>query len=149
MPMPGVAAAGHVVIVIIAATTLAACRAPGAIPGGSPDGGSPIAATATVTSGSTRLPVDIPDAFPVFPGAAALPPADPDVLARWLTDANGADVYDFYVDALPRAGFEIELLAPGGAAAVISFRPADGPLFDLAFTAKEGGTQIDLRVPGP
>ena len=89
----------------------------------------------------------VPEGFPVSPGAEPVtPPADTDLLARWTTDENGADVYEFYLGALPLAGFAIEQLVPGGAAAVISFSTPDGEVFDVALTASEGGTQIDLRL---
>jgi hypothetical protein len=77
-------------------------------------------------------------------------PAEPGLLARWMTGANGAEVYDFYVDALPDAGFAVEQLAPGGAVAVIGFTTREGRLLNLALTAGSGGgTRVDLREPGP
>ncbi|HET6746002.1 MAG TPA: VOC family protein [Candidatus Limnocylindria bacterium] len=146
MRIRGAAAVGRLLIVTIT-SVMAACGSPG------PSAPAPqVSATpsALATSASSEGPSSaVPDGFPVIAGAGSVTfPADRNLLARWLTDANGAQVYDFYVEALPPAGFEIEQVAPGGAAAVIGFRAPDGRLLEIALTASDGGTQIDLRVPG-
>jgi hypothetical protein len=145
MRLHGAAAASRLLIVIITGI-VAGCGPPG--PSATALQASP-APTTPASSPSAEGPSRaIPDGFPVIAGAESVtPPADPDLLARWLTDANGAEVYDFYVEALPPAGFEIEQLAPGGAAAVIGFLARDGRLLEIALTGSNGGTQIDLRVP--
>lgn len=138
-------------LLVAIVTGITACAGPGATaslgeaepasPASTPsDGVSPSAPGSPLAA--------VPDGFPVGPGAEPVtPPADMNLLARWTTDENGADVYDFYVEALPLAGFLIEQLVPGGAAAVISFSTPDGEVFDVALTASDGGTQIDLRLP--
>ena len=91
----------------------------------------------------------VPDGFPLMPGMEPVTHRrpEPGILARWITDADGSAVYDFYVAALPVAGFRVEQLFPGGAAAVIRFRPHDGRLLDLSLTPGIEGTQVDLEVP--
>jgi hypothetical protein len=91
----------------------------------------------------------VPAGFPVMPtSAAVIPvPAEPQLVARWMTAANGARVYDFFVDALPAAGFQIHTLAPGGDAAIIRFSAGGAPQLELSLTAQGDGTRIDLRLP--
>ena len=92
----------------------------------------------------------MPDGFPVFPGAESVTPlVEPGLVARWVAKADGAEVFDFYVRALPAAGFAIEQRFPGGAAAIIRFNVADAQLLDVSLTASGSGTQVDLRLPEP
>jgi hypothetical protein len=79
--------------------------------------------------------------------AAASLTDDPQLVARWTTAANGAQVYDFFVDALLAAGFQVDLLAPGGEAAIIRFSAPGGPQFEVSLTPDDDGTRIDLRFP--
>ncbi|MEP6469647.1 MAG: hypothetical protein ABJC24_07735 [Chloroflexota bacterium] len=103
--------------------------------------------TPTASPGATGPAV--PADFPVMPGsdAAAPLPHGPSLVARWTTAADGAQVYGFFVSALPAAGFEIEQLAPGGDAATIIFRSPGAPELELSLTADGDGTRIDLRLP--
>jgi hypothetical protein len=110
-------------------------------------------ASASSTIGASKSPHSsaspiVPAGFPVLPGSQAVTslPDDPQLLARWTAAANGAQVYAFYLDALPAAGFEIDQLAPGGEAAIIRFSPPGGPRLQLSLTAQEAGTRIDLRL---
>ena len=138
------------VLAVATAACMTACAMPGATgsPGEAATASPASSASAGPSDGVSEAPAGVPEGFPVGLGAEPVtPPADANLLARWVTEVNGAHVYDFYVEALPRAGFEIEQLVPGGAAAVISFRTPDGDVLDVALTASDGGTQIDLRLP--
>ena len=149
MPTGGTMSACRLLAVAIAAC-LTACALPGATGslGEAATATPPSSPSARTSAGVSDTPAAVPEGFPVGPGAEPVTaPADANLLARWVTDENGADVYDFYIEALPVAGFEIEQLVPGGAAAVISFSTPDGEVFDVALTASDGGTQIDLRLP--
>ena len=149
MPTGGAMSVCRVLAVALTAC-MTACAMPGATRSlGDAATASPASSPSAATSARvSETPAAVPEGFPVGPGAEPVtPPADASLLARWVTEVNGADVYDFYVEALPRAGFEIEQLVPGGAAAVISFRTPDGDVLDVALTASDGGTQIDLRLP--
>jgi hypothetical protein len=69
-----------------------------------------------------------------------------------MVDAIGPDVYAFYLDALPAAGYVIEERFPGGNVAIIRFSRPDGTSLDLTLVGEDGGdrTRIDLRLPeGP
>ena len=150
--VPGTAA------LLIAAITAAACAAPGAT---ADPTSTPVAsgvaspstrpATGTPTPGPSLPPV--PDELPVMPGAvAADPPTEPGSIARWTVDAIGPDVYSYYLDALPAAGFAIQGRFPGGNVAIIRFATPDGDTFDLALVGEGDGDQvrISLRLPeGP
>jgi hypothetical protein len=105
---------------------------------------SPAASSTPGASVSTAVPAG----FPVMPASeAVLPlPDDPQLLARWTTTASGAQVYDFYVHALPAAGFRIDQLAPGGEAAIIRVSRPAGPPLEVSLTAQGDGTRIDLRL---
>jgi hypothetical protein len=82
-----------------------------------------------------------------MPGSEAVAPTpddDPQLLARWTSAADGAQVYEFLVEALPVAGFAIDRLAPGGEAAIIAFSAPGGPHYSVSLTAQGAGTRIDL-----
>jgi hypothetical protein len=107
-------------------------------------------ATATTnTSPSASASATLPTGFPVMPGSEAVAslPDDPQLVARWTTAANGAQVYDFFVEALPTAGFVVDQLAPGGEAAIITFSAPGGTQYAVSLTAQGDGTRIDLRLP--
>ena len=92
---------------------------------------------------------DIPARFPVMAGMEADEPL-PDALGligRWTTAANGADVYAFLVDALPRAGYHVDLLAPGDTVAVIRFTPPGGRQLQIDLGQEGSGTFMELRLP--
>jgi hypothetical protein len=144
---------------LIATTTAAACSLPGATagptrasvasgaasPSDMPSGGTP--------SGLPTLPA-VPDRLPVMPEAvpADPPPTERGVIAGWTVDAVGPEVYAFYLDALPAAGFVVTGRFPGGNVAVIRFTTPDGDTLDLALVGEAAGelTRISLRLPeGP
>jgi hypothetical protein len=88
----------------------------------------------------------------VVPGAAPVPPPDDDsgLIALWESDQAGSAAYDFYVDALPAAGYPIVGLYPGGAVAVIRFLVPDGQVWQMVAHGMEGGTVgIEVRVDRP
>jgi hypothetical protein len=149
--------AGTVAMLIAAGA--AACTAPGGTSqptltpaaSGAPSS-SASAATPTATPLAT-LPA-VPDGLPVMPGAVAVDPpsTEPAVIARWLADAIGPDVYAFYLEALPAAGFAIQERFPGGNVAVIRFGTPDGQTLDLALVGENDAqaTRVSLRLPeGP
>lgn len=121
--------------------------------------GSPIVSVGEVTTVSPSpspsptasghgLP-GIPAGFPVMPGMVAdqAAPSETGLIARWTTEANGAEVYAFLQEALPDAGYHVDLLAPGGAVAVIRFTPPDGEQLQIDLGVADGGTVMELRVP--
>ena len=144
---------------LIAAATAAACSAPGgsAEPTSTPVASGVASPSTTSTAGTpTPLPSQaaVPDGLPVMPGAVAAdpPPAEPGVIARWTVDAIGPEVYAFYLDALPAAGFAIKERFPGGNVAVIRFTTPAGDSLDLALVGEDNGdrTRVSLRLPeGP
>ena len=89
----------------------------------------------------------MPAAVPVDP-----PSTEPGVIAGWTVDAVGPEVYAFYLDALPAAGFVVTERFPGGNVAVIRFTTPEGDTLDLASIGEAAGerTRISLRLPeGP
>jgi hypothetical protein len=102
-------------------------------------------------SGSANDLVPLPQRFPVMPGASRQLPAvaDATLVARWTSDAPGPVAYAFYVDLLPAAGYPIVGLFPGGEAAVIRFRAANGGPLQLVLTRRGDGTLIELRLDRP
>lgn len=93
-----------------------------------------------------------PDGFPLMPGMEPLPADDSDVAGRWRSDEFGGDVYDYYLAALPAAGYRAIEPAPGGEAAIIRFEETDGTPWQLNLTAiggPEDGTEIKLGRPHP
>jgi hypothetical protein len=96
--------------------------------------------------------VELPAGFPALPGAVReplLPADDPAIIARWSSDRVGPVAYDFYVDALPAAGYRTIGLFPGGAVAVVLFQTPTGERWELALTLQEAGTRIEVRTAQP
>jgi len=136
---------------------LIAVVASGCTPGATADPTPTTPATTTATpatawesqASSPSLPA-VPAGLPVMPGAQQTdPPTAEGVIARWIVEAIGPEVYQHYLDALPAAGFVVEDTFPGGNAAVIRFAAPGGMTFDLALVGEgDGGrTRIDLRLP--
>ena len=146
------------VALLFAATTAAACTAPGATvePTSTPVA-SGVATPSDTPAAGTPTPAPslpaVPDGMPVMPGAVAADPrTEPGSIASWTIDAIGPDVYRYYLDALPAAGFAIHRRFPGGNVAIIRFTTPDGDTFDLALVGEGDGDQvrISLRLPeGP
>lgn len=118
--------------------------------------GPPIAIGSPAGTASTSPPtverVPLPSGFPVPSGAVpeAMPDSDPGLVGLWSTDAQGSAAYDFYVTALPAAGFEIVGLYPGGEFAIIRFRLPDGENWQVVAHDGEGGrVAIEVRLDRP
>jgi hypothetical protein len=139
---------------VLAVLVLAGCTGPGATAPGrassSPPGSAsplaslPASAEATPTpEGST--PLAVPAGFPVH---GSMRPGDPGArfIASWTSGASGADLYAFYQRELIEAGFDIELEAPGGSAAVIRFSAADGTDYQLDLM---GGPPVAVNLGPP
>jgi hypothetical protein len=74
---------------------------------------------------------------------------DPSVIAAWRTDADGAEVYAFYEDELPAAGFQVDLAGPGGGVAIFRFSAPEGEQLQMDMYAEGRGTLVELRLPHP
>ncbi len=129
---------------------LAACSPASTVTGSLAAASTPThTASSTPASSPHSTGPAVPADFPVMPGSDAVAPLPhvPSLLARWTTATDGAQVYGFFVAALPAAGFEIEQLAPGGDAAIIIFTSPGAPQLELSLTADGDRTRIDLRLP--
>jgi hypothetical protein len=88
----------------------------------------------------------------VVPGATPVPPPDDDsgLIAVWESDRAGSAAYDFYVDALPAAGYPIVGVYPGGEVALIRFRVPDGQVWQVVARGMADGTvAIEVRLDRP
>jgi hypothetical protein len=111
---------------------------------------SATAAASTSDSPVSSQRASPPAGFPLFPGAseAPVPADDGGVAARWSTGTLGSGAYDFYQRELPRAGFRILGLFPGGGGAVIRLA-ADDVDWQLEITQVNDRTQISLQTDRP
>ena len=103
----------------------------------------------TSSSPGPRRP--LPTGFPVLPGATAiqLPVDDPGLIGLWETHEQGSAAYDFYVDALPAAGYPIVGLYPGGGVALIRFN-AEAEIWQMvAHGTADGQVAIEIRLDRP
>ena len=94
----------------------------------------------------------LPPGFPILPGAVAvsLPAGDPGSIALWETDRPGSAAYDFYLAALPAAGYPIVGSYPGGGVALIRFATPGGAVWQMvAQGAADGQVAIEIRVDRP
>lgn len=94
----------------------------------------------------------LPSGFPVLADAVAvaMAPDDPGLIGLWESDQAGSAAYDFYVDALPIAGYPIVGLYPGGDVALIRFEAMRGELWQMVVHASsDGGTAIEVRLDRP
>lgn len=98
------------------------------------------------SSAAAQSPPAVPDAMPIYPGAWEVTPANGWAIAGWTADAEPPDVYRFYVEELPLAGFTLENAAPGGTVAIIRFTDADGTRYQLDLTGVDP-VQIALGAP--
>ncbi len=106
-------------------------------------------AIAAASPGSSQRPA-LPAGFPAFPGAAAAsPPADDlGVAARWTTGSLGSSAFDFYQRELPKAGYRVLDLFPGGGGAVIRFE-AEGNAWQVVIVDLGDQMQISLQTDRP
>ena len=112
---------------------------------------SVLAATPTA-SGPGRERQVLPSGFPILPGAvpSAMANDDPGLIALWSTQRQGSAAYDFYVAALPGAGYPIVGLYPGGDVAAIRFRVPDGAIWQMVARGGTGATTaIEIRLDRP
>ena len=67
-----------------------------------------------------------------------------------MTDLAGSAAYDFYLSALPTAGYRIVGAYPGGAAAVIRFNLPDGAIWQVVIRGgADEAVVIEVRVDRP
>jgi hypothetical protein len=141
--------ASSIVHLLLLAGLTAGCGAP--TDEGSPSAAASAAASGTASASSVER-AQLPEGFPVLPGAvpAAMPGDDPGLIALWTTDQPGSATYDFYVTALPSAGYRILGLYPGGEWAVIRFALPDGAIWQVvAHDAGDGRAAIEVRWDRP
>jgi hypothetical protein len=65
-----------------------------------------------------------------------------------MTETLGSGAYDFYERELPKVGYRIVGLFPGGGGAVIRF-VADDVIWQVAITQVNDRTQISLQTDRP
>jgi hypothetical protein len=148
-----------IVVTVLLATLGAGCSpADRGIASGGPalPGYSPSPAAEPSVSARPSAPVSeqvpLPTGFPVLPGAVAveLPIYDPDVIGLWESNQLGSAAYDYYVGALPQAGYRIVGLYPGGDVALIRFLGPGGAIWQLiAYGAPDGLVAIEVRLDRP
>ena len=88
----------------------------------------------------------------MVPGATPASPqdSDPGLIALWESDQAGSAAYDFYVDALPAAGYPIVGVYPGGEVALIRFLAPDGQVWQMvAHGLADGTVAIEVRLDRP
>lgn len=92
----------------------------------------------------------MPPGFPLPVGAepALLDPDDPTMIGHWFVPTMGYNVYNFYVDALPAAGFPIEGQYPGDIAAIIRFHEAS-QILQVYLSGDLEQTDLILRTDVP
>ena len=92
----------------------------------------------------------LPSGFPVMPDAEpASLPDDRGVVARWNVPQVGSAVYDWYVAALPAAGFEMVGTYPAERAALIRFRDSSGRVWQLLAELVDDRTQVSVQTDRP
>jgi len=142
-----------ILVLVQLAILVAGCSVAGS---GSPSddepaqGSSPSASAGPSSSVVERRP--LPNGFPVPPGAVAvaMPPDDPGLIGLWEGDQVGSAPYDFYVAALPAAGYPVVGLYPGGEVALIRFSAHGGEVWQMvAHGAGDGRVAIEIRLDRP
>lgn len=96
--------------------------------------------------------VPLPAGFPVPTGASpvALPNDDPGLIGLWTMDAGGSAAYDFFLQALPAAGFPISGAYAGDTVAQFFFTIPGGATLQIDLSsAPDQTTRIDVRLPRP
>jgi hypothetical protein len=113
---------------------------------------APTATTLPTASALASAMPALPSNFPVMAGLSEDPPkSDPGLIASWTTTTSGPRAYEFYISALPPAGYPIEGLYPGGAVAIIRCRAPDGAIWQVVITGDlvAVATRIELRLDRP
>lgn len=107
-------------------------------------------AASSSASAAERIP--LPAGFPIPPGAspAAMPNEDPGLIGLWTTEADGSTVYDFFIRALPAAGYPIKGAYAGDTVAQFLFTTPDGATLQIdVYLDPTMTTRIDVRLPRP
>ena len=133
---------------VLAILLLAACT--GAIASPSASAAGSMASSPTTRTGMPEPSTPGPPAgFPLMRGMVADDPlpTETGLIGRWTTEANGAEVYAFLKDALPAAGYRVDLLGPGDTVAVIRFTPPGGQQLQIDLGQAGAGTFMELRLP--
>lgn len=141
-----------VVDLVLMASLASACAPGGGSASPAASGPSPPASVAAPASASPTERISLPGGFPVLPDAIPipLPSDDPGLIGLWSSDRLGSAAYDFYLQALPGAGYRIVGVYPGGAAAVIRFCLADGAIWQVVTRAGPNETvAIEVRLDRP
>jgi hypothetical protein len=87
-----------------------------------------------------------------MPRATAVPMPQDDVglIGVWESDQAGSAAYDFYLEALPAAGYPIIGRYPGSEVAVIRFRVPEGDIWQMvAHGTADGRVAIEIRLDRP
>jgi hypothetical protein len=141
-------------LLLVAAGLMAGCSTtPSSSPSSSPFASAATPSTAAASGSDSPVSSQRPSppaGFPVFPGASEAPvPADAvGVAARWSTGTLGSGAYDFYQNELPKAGYRILGLFPGGGGAVIRFA-ADDVDWQVEIIQVSDRMQISLQTDRP
>jgi hypothetical protein len=141
---------GSVALAVLSAIAVACAAPPGAA---SPSADASASPSADVASDAASAEASTPASLPALPADLPLPPGaveaevpsgDPATIASWTVEGGDMTPFDFFSEALPPAGFPIDLAAPGGEAAVIRFRTPGGQALQLDITGFDP-VRIDLR----
>jgi hypothetical protein len=139
--MPGARVASVLTLVLVG---MAGCR----VPAPAAPSATPLPTASAIASATPPLPSN----FPVIAALAEDPPkSDAGLIASWTTTTSGPRVDQFYVSALPPAGYRIMGLYPGGAVAIIRCRAPDDAILQVVITGDPMGmgTRIELRLDRP
>jgi hypothetical protein len=110
----------------------------------------PTSQAPTPSPPSQQLPLELPSGFPLMAGAKSAPvPDNAGMVARWTIPVVGSAAYDFYLEALPKAGFTIVGTYPAERAALIRFRAAEGRIWQFLAELVDNRTQITLQTDRP
>jgi hypothetical protein len=107
------------------------------------------AASASVPA-PQRIP--LPPGFPLPPGSApqAMPNEDPGLIGLWTIDAGGSAAYNFFLQALPAAGFPISGAYAGDTVAQFLFTIPGGATLQIDLSSTKAlTTRIGVRLPRP
>ncbi len=102
-------------------------------------------------TGATDERPRLPTGFPVPSGAISepLPPDDLTLVARWMLDAVGSGPYDYYLEALPAAGYAVVGRYPADQAALVRFEVSPGTVWQLVLEHLEGRTRVTVQTDRP
>ena len=130
------------------ALLLAACVGSTATP--SPSSAEPTPSSVSSSSGTPEASTPgLPAGVPIMRGRVEDEPLplEEGLIGRWTTEANGAEVFAFLENALPAAGYRVDLLGPGDTVAVIRFTLPGGQQLQIDLGQAGAGTFMELRLP--